>query len=399
MAKERLVTPSYCFMLLANFLLAFSFWLLIPIFPFFLSDNFHTGEAIIGLVISCYMISCLCIRPFSGYLIDTFARKPLYILAYFIFTCIFAGYLIASTITLFIIFRLVHGASFGMVSVGGNTIIIDIMPSSRRGEGLGYFGLTNNFAMALGPMVGLFLHQNKVCYNSIFLVSLCACTIGFLFGSIVRTPYKPPIKRAPLSCDRFLLIKGLPAGFSLMLLSIPYGMTTNYIALYAQRIGIKAQTGLFFTCMAIGMAVARIFSGKLVDKGKISQLISLSLNLIIVTFFLLSFCNIIFQANTLIGTIMFFFTALFIGIGFGVLFPAYNTLFVNLAPNSQRGTATSTYLTSWDIGISIGMITGGIIAQLSSFGTAYFLGAILSIISTLYFNFKVIPHYNKNKLR
>lgn len=68
----------------------------------------------------------------------------------------FGGYLIAGSLTLFIMFRIIHGVSFGMVTVGGNTVVIDIMPSSRRGEGLGYYGLTNNTAMSIGPMFGLF---------------------------------------------------------------------------------------------------------------------------------------------------------------------------------------------------------------------------------------------------
>ena len=81
------------------------------------------------------------------------------------------------------------------------------------------------------------------------------------------------------------------------------------------------------------------------------------------------------------------------------MFPAYNTLFVNLAPNSLRGTATSTYLTSWDIGIGIGMLLGGFIAQISNFHTAYLFGAALTVISLIYFNKKVAIHYHKNKLR
>lgn len=399
MAKDKLVTPSYCYMLSANFLLAFSFWLLIPIFPFYLAETFQTSNAIIGMVVSCYTLSALCVRPFSGYLVDTFARKPLFIFSYFIFASIFAGYLIASTLTIFIILRLVHGGAFGMVSVGSNTIVIDIMPSSRRGEGLGYYGLTNNFAMAIGPMTGLFLHSSGVSYSLIFLISLLSCAIGIFAGSMVCTPYKPPVKREPLSFDRFLLLKGLPAGLSLLLLSIPYGMTTNYVALYAIQIGITAQTGFFFTFMAIGMAVSRIFSGKLVDKGKVTQVISFSLYLIIATFFLLALCKNTMVYNKEYGTWLFFFVSLLLGIGFGILFPAYNSLFVNLAPNSRRGTATSTYLTSWDLGISVGMIAGGIIAQISTFSMAYLLGAILTIFSTFYFNFRVVPHYNKNKLR
>src|SRR5574344_1098649 len=99
MAQDRLITPSYCYMLAANFLLSFSFWLLIPVFPFYLSETFHSNNAIIGLVVSCYTISALCVRPFSGYLVDTFSRKPLYILSYFIFAAIFAGYIVAGILT------------------------------------------------------------------------------------------------------------------------------------------------------------------------------------------------------------------------------------------------------------------------------------------------------------
>ena len=127
MPKERLVTPSYCFILAANFLLYFGFWLLTPILPFYLSEVFQASNTAIGFVLSCYTISSLCIRPFSGYLLDTFARKPLYLFAYFIFMMIFAGYMIAGLLTLFIIFRIVHGVSFGMVTVGGNTISLSFL--------------------------------------------------------------------------------------------------------------------------------------------------------------------------------------------------------------------------------------------------------------------------------
>ncbi len=397
--KDRLVTPDYCFILAANFLLYFGFWLLIPVLPFYLSEVFKTGNCTIGIILSCYTAAALCIRPFSGYLLDSFARKPLYLLAYFIFSMIFAGYLIASSLTLFIILRIIHGVSFGMVTVSGNTIVIDIMPASRRGEGLGYYGLSNNIAMAVGPMSGLFLHDAGTSYPVIFCTSLASCLIGLFCASRVKTPYKPPVQREPISLDRFILLKGIPAGISLLLLSIPYGMATNYVAMYAKQIGIHTSTGLFFTFMAIGMAISRIFSGKIVDKGKVTQVISAGMYLVVFSFFLLSACVYIISWNSVACTIVFFVIALLLGVGFGIMFPAYNTLFVNLAPNNQRGTATSTYLTSWDVGIGIGMLTGGYIAEVSTFGKAYLFGACLTIISALYFNGKVTPHYHKNKLR
>ena len=416
--KDRLVTPSYCFILAANFLLYFGFWLLIPVLPFYLSEVFSTGNSTIGIILSCYTVAALCIRPFSGYFLDSFARKPLYLMAYFIFMTMFAGYIIAGSLTLFILFRIIQGVSFGMVTVGGNIIALaaelyasdpvsyllemiarHIMPSSRRGEGLGYYGLSNNIAMAVGPMSGLFLHDAGMSFTTIFCCSLGSCIAGFVCASLVKTPYKPPVKREPISLDRFILLKGIPAGISLLLLSIPYGMTTNYVAMYAKQIGINATTGFFFTFMAIGMAISRIFSGKIVDRGKITQVISAGLYLVVFSFFLLSACVYLISWNNMLCTVVFFAVALLLGVGFGIMFPAYNTLFVNLAPNSQRGTATSTYLTSWDVGIGIGMLAGGYIAEVSTFDKAYLFGACLTIVSMLYFNGKVAPHYHKNKLR
>ena len=399
MSKDRLVTPSYCLILVANFLLYFGFWLLIPVLPFYLNEVFQVAEATIGIVLSCYTIAALCIRPFSGYLLDTFARKPLYLFAYFIFMLILAGYMLAGTLTLFIILRIVHGLSFGTVTVGGNTLVIDIMPSSRRGEGLGYYGLANNIAMSIGPMFGLFLHNAGESYTVIFSYALGACILGLLAASMVKTTYRPPVKHDPISLDRFILLKGIPAGISLLLLSIPYGMTTNYVAMYARQIGITAETGFFFTCMALGMAVSRLFSGRLVDKGLVTQVISAGLYLVCFCYFSLTACGWLVSWNLTATTVFFFAIALLLGIGFGTMFPAYNTLFVNLAPNSQRGTATSTYLTSWDVGLGIGMLTGGYIAEIASFRMAYLFGSALTVVSMIYFRVKAGPHFLKNKLR
>ena len=399
MAKDRLITPSYCCILAANFLLYFGFWLLIPVLPFYLSEEFQVSHTTIGVVLSCYTIAALCVRPFSGYLLDTFARKPLYLVAYTVFTAIFAGYMVAGLLSFFILLRIIHGLAFVMVTVGGNTIVIDIMPSSRRGEGLGYYGLTNNTAMSVGPMFGLFLHNGGVSYPVIFAYALGAGILGLIAALLVKTPYKAPVRREPISLDRFILLKGLPAGFSLLLLSIPYGMTTNYVAMYARQIGITAETGFFFTLMAVGMAVSRLFSGRMVDKGRITETIRYGLYLVCICYFCLSACGWLTSWNLTITTYLFFLIALLLGIGFGTMFPAYNTLFVNLAPNSQRGTATSTYLTSWDVGIGIGMLTGGYISEISTFRAAYLFGALLTVVSLFYFRFKASPHFQSNRLR
>lgn len=399
MAKDKLLSPGFCYILTANFLLFFAFYLILPILPFYLQERFMTDKSMIGFILSCYTIACLCIRPFSGYLLDTFARRPLYLLAYGIFMVIFAGYMVASLLSIFIVLRILHGFAFGMVTVSGNTIVIDILPSSRRGEGLGYYGMANNLAMSFGPMIGLFMHES-LSYEVIFSCSLISCFLGFIMAYLVKTPYKQPVKKEPVSLDRFFLVKGLWAGISLLLLSIPYGMTTTYVAMYADEIGISVHSGLYFTFMAIGLAVSRLFSGRQVDKGRITLVIILGMFLACASFFALASLETLMKWNPAFTSYLFIAIALSQGVAFGTMFPAFNTLFVNLAPNSQRGTATSTYLTSWDVGIGIGLMIGGSIAQaFGGFNYAYLFGACLTVLSTLFFMAKGGPHFNRNKLR
>jgi len=177
-------------------------------------------------------------------------------------------------------------------------------------------------------------------------------------------------------------------------------MTTSYIAMYAEEIGIQTSSGLYFTFMAVGLAVSRIFSGRQVDKGRITLVISLGMYLASASFFALSACERLMLWNATFTSHLFLGIALLQGVAFGTMFPAFNTLFVNLAPNSQRGTATSTYLTSWDVGIGIGLMSGGTIAQVfNGFNHAYLFGACLTVISAFYFVWKAGPHFNRNKLR
>lgn len=412
--KEQLFTRSYICILAANFLLFFGFWLLIPVLPFYLKESFGSSEAALGAILSCYTVSGLCARPFSGYMMDTFPRKPIYIGCYFICASIFMGYMAAAMLTWFIVLRILHGVAFSWVTVGGNTLCVDITPSARRGEALGYYGLTNNTAMALGPMTGLFMHGN-ISYFLIFLTGMMFSVAGLICALCVkprtpeslkmrqneklRTGTDPRPPKQKLSLDRFVLLKGIPVSISLLLLSIPYGATTNFVAMYAKEIHLTVPTGFFFTLMAAGMGISRIFAGKLVDRGYITQCIHVGYYPVITAFFMLGMCRHVASASITSASIMFLTVPLMLGAGFGVMFPAMNSLYINLAPNNQRATATSTYLTAWDVGLGIGTATSGLIAEHFTFYMVYLIGAAICAVSLIYFTRKVTPHYNKNKLR
>jgi MFS family permease len=324
-------------------------------------------------------------------------RKPIYLAAFFLFVVTVVGYPLANSVGLFLFFRVLHGFTFGFVTTAGNSLIVDVTPAERRGEGLGFFGVANTIAMAVGPMTGLYLHD-YYSYDVIFYTAIGSGLVGFIFASMIKAENKSSKTSQPIAWDRFFLFKGFNAGFALLLMGIPYGMIVTYIALYGREIGIKSGIGLFFSFMAVGLTISRFFSGRLVDQGKLVPVITWGTALSLLSFVMLAALKVI--DNNHIVLIMFYVVSLLMGVGYGLIFPAYNTLFVNLAPNNRRATASSTYMTSWDIGIGLGLISGGWLADSGGgLSLAYLAGGFIAGISCLFFAKIAGPHFNRNKLR
>jgi len=396
--QDKLWTTSFINASIGNFLLFFAFYLLVPVFPLFLIEVFGASKTAVGAILASYTIAALVIRPFAGFVLDMVYRKPVYLIAYLLFVLTFVGYPLANTIGLFLFVRILHGFTFGFVTTAGNSLIVDIMPASRRGEGLGYFGVANTLAMAIGPMTGLFMHE-AFSFNTVFYTAIGTGIAGFLFASTIKSKNMADKNRQqPVAFDRFFLFKGFHAGICLLLMGIPYGIAVTYVAIYGKEIGIHSGVGVFFTLMAIGLAFSRLISGKLVDRGKLVHVIAWGTVLGAIGFFALAALK--FLHNTTLIILLFYIISLLIGIAYGLIFPAYNTLFVNLAPNNRRATASSTYMTSWDIGIGIGLICGGWIADSKGgLQMAYLTGALMAVVSFLYFIRLAGPHFNRHKLR
>lgn len=395
--KDKLWTASFINASIGNFLLFFAFYLLVPVFPLYLIEKYDSSKSMVGLVLSSYTLAALFIRPFAGFLLDLLYRRPLYIIAYFLFILTFIGYPLAHVLGLFLFVRILHGFTFGFVTTAGNSLIIDIMPASRRGEGLGYFGVANNLAMAIGPMAGLLMHE-RFSFDSIFYTAIGAGFIGFLFANTIKAKdMSDKRNKQPLAFDRFFLFKGLNAGFSLLLMGMPYGMAVTYIAIYGKEIGLASSVGLFFSLMSVGLVISRLLGGKYVDKGKVVAVIGWGTFLCLIGFILLS--SLILFKDLKIITVLFYIISVVIGFGYGMIFPAYNALFVQLAPHNRRATASSTYMTSWDVGIGLGLVFGGLIADSTgSLGFSFVVGALAVSVSLLFFIKIASPHYMKNKL-
>ena len=174
-------------------------------------------------------------------------------------------------------------------------------------------------------------------------------------------------------------------------------MTTSYMAMYADSAGIKQNAGLFFTVMAAGLIASRLNSGKRVDRGYITETITMGIVIAFVGAMGEAVLSTVAAWNIVAGYVTYFVTAFLFGYGYGTMFPAYNTLFINLAPHTRRATANATYLTGWDVGIGGGMLLGGYISEYA-YSYCYMIGAALVVVALIFFSRVVTPHFHKHRL-
>ena len=370
---ERLWNKNYCKVMAANFTLFFAFYVLTPLLPLYLSEHFGATKDVIGLVLSGYTITALLFRPFSGYVVDSFPRKTVLMISFGAFAIFFAGYLAASTLLLFMIVRTLHGGPFGALTVANSTVAIDVLPSSRRTEGIGYYGLSNNLAMALAPTIGIFIYRYSHSFELLFWLAFVVACAGWLVDATVHLEDRSRLTKgqdqgpAPvvhkLSWDRFFLIRGWLLGVNMVAFGFSFGVLSNYLAIYGKEVmGITGGTGAYFMLCSVGLILSRLQGGKALRQGRVTHNAGegMVISLIGYTLFIL--------VPTWWG---YYGSALLIGLGNGHMWPAFQNMTINVARNNQRGTANSTILISWDIGMGLGILVGGVIAEFLGYAAAF----------------------------
>lgn len=385
--KEKLWNKNFILICITYFFVACSFNLLMPTIPIFLSEELEIEPSKIGIALSSYAIALLIIRPFCGYWVDVFQRKPLLIMGITLFVAAFIGYYFAFTVLFFVILRFFHGLFWGLSTVSANTVAIDIIPASRRAEGIGYFGVNSNIAMAIAPYIAVNIYDAHG-FNALISASLVMGALSIIVVSFINVPIRKKLdKIPPLSFDRFILIKAIPIFFNQLFISFGWGTLIAFAVLYGKQIGIH-NSGIFFLFLAGGIVLSRVTSGKFVDRGYLHWVMIIALMVITVGF----------TGFALLNNIIFYcISAFMIGIGYGTLFPALQSIYINMAPASKRGTANSTYLTGFDLGIGMGMLLGAYIAEISGFSNMFLITGGLCLVSVLIYQLNSRKVYDKNK--
>ena len=368
----------------ANFSLFFAFYVLTPLLPLYLSEHFGATKDMIGLVLSGYTITALLFRPFSGYVVDSFPRRTVLMICFGTFAIFFAGYLAASTLLLFTIVRTMHGGPFGALTVANSTAAIDVLPSSRRTEGIGYYGLSNNLAMAIAPTIGIWIYELTNSFEFLFWLALVVACAGWLVDATVKFPEKETVRnKSKLSLDRFFLVRGWLIGLNMVAFGFSFGVLSNYLAIYGKEVmGITGGTGTYFLLCSVGLMVSRLQGSKALRQGRLTHNASSGMVISLVGYTLFIALSTLDDSLMYIG---YYGSALLIGLGNGHMWPALQNMTINVAHNNQRGTANSTILISWDIGMGLGILLGGVIAEFMGYGAAFWSVVLVNTLGVVTF--------------
>ena len=390
---DKLWNANYIRIWTGNFLLNFSFTLIVPLLPLYLSETFGATNDTIGMALAGYTLMALVIRPFSGYIVDNYPRKTVLILCNFFFFLLFFGYIVAGSLTMFTIFRTLHGAPFGATTVAASTVAIDVLPSSRRTEGIGYYGLSNTLGTAIGPVLAIYLLQAfSGNFQTLFWISTAFSFAGLALDSSIKLPareFKP--EKQVISLDRFFLLKGWREALSMMCFSFSYGVISTYVAIYGkEELGITGGTGLFFTLFAVGLILSRLTGAKALRENRVTYNASVGT--------VASMCGYLMFA-AIHNPVGYYLSAFIVGLGNGHMYPAFQNMFINLAENNQRGTANSSILTSWDAGLGLGVLSGGVLSEHFGYHSAFWAAFLINAAGVLWYFLHVRRHFEQNKLR
>ena len=361
---ETLWTAEFIGMSATNFFHLMAQYILIVGLPIYIMNEMKGGELEAGLAMTFFQIGTVACRPFAGRLIDRLHKGRLLFGATLAFFILMLAFCFAHTEEELYALRLLHGIEFAVGTTAAATLAALVLPASKRGTGIGYFALSTNLAMVVGPLVGLLLvHFFGTIAMFVFL------TISALFTLWIANRRKLPQKivlpaKKEAGKSRFALVErqALPASLLGGLVFFAYGGLLTFIPLYAHSLGLEGSVSAFFAVFALVILATRPFIGSIFDKKGADYTVYPGFLLFFVGFLCFA------AART---PVAFFFAAAVLGAGFGALSPAFQTLAVASVASERAGLATATYFWSLDISVGLAAATLGLFAANFGYATLY----------------------------
>lgn len=354
--QPKLWTKSFIFLILANLFTFMSFQMTIPILPPRVQDLGGVGIEI-GLVTTLFSVSAILCRPFIGFILLSQTRKKLAIGGSLALLLTTAAYPLLHVVTILLLFRFIHGAAWGWSSTTNGTSASDLVPRSRVGEGMGYFGLSVTVGMILAPSLGIYVYENYSFHSAIIISAvLGACALVLFSFTSFHTPKK--VRETAFSFRDFTFFGSLfekSSAFPTLvafLSTFAYGSIVAFIVIFAHEQGLD-KVYLFYLFNAVFATATRPLAGRWFDRqGPWGILIPCSL-----------FACIGMWVLSLATNNLYFVTSgILFGIGYGSMMPTFQAWMISRAAPEKSGIANGMFYSCIDAGIGLSGIIMGTLA-------------------------------------
>lgn len=368
---QQLWTKNYILTIVVSLLVGSAINMLmttIPLYAKYLGGN----NTMSGLVVGVYAFSSLLCRPFVGRLLDQRGRKTVLLGGISILAVIFFFYYFAATVLILLILRIIQGVGFSAHNTSVNTIAADIVPTSRLSEGIGYFSISLTLPTAFGPSLGLWLIDRygygMLFHIAFFLVLGGLCTAFFLKDGNRSAAGTESTRFSP---DSLIEKNAIRESGVMFFIALGLGGIISFLTSFGTARGI-AGIGTYFTVYAAFLMVARLFSGRIADRFGTGSVAIPGILSVLLSFLILAF------SHSLLPCLV---SAVFFGLGYGVLLPVMNADMIRKCPVSRKGAANATFTAAMDIGMGVGSILWGVISQSFGFLPVYLLCGLCSVFS------------------
>lgn len=375
MQKEKIWTKDFISLALTQFILFTVFYSLLTTLPIYVIDELGGTQANAGLIVTFMLASAIIVRPFSAKVLDVVGKKRTLVLSVGAFTLTTFFYLFMTAFIPLLVLRFIHGISFSIVTTATSAIAADIVPKSRKGAGMGYFAMSMNLAVVVGPFIGLTLLQ-FISFETYFIILSALMVVSFLCTFIVKITESKQFEQVTFALKLKDLIepKAIPIALISGLVGVAYASILSFVPVYAEDIGLAKTASYFFLVFAIVMIAFRPYLGRAFDeKGPryvlIPSLLIFALGLIVLGFTTTS--------------IVLLIAAGLIGLGYGTLLPGFQTVAIQSTESHRSGHAISTFFIFYDLGIAIGAFIWGMIIGGFGYEAMYFTGAGLILVTTV----------------
>jgi MFS family permease len=381
-SREPLWTSSFILLTLSYLLLFLCLQMLLSPFPSYVKDRFHPSDFTVSLVTSLFALTAIATRFLTVYLMKRISRTRILYAGIGIAAAATAAYSFADTVVGVLLLRILFGIGFGIGSTVMPTLVTQLIPKRRLGEGIGYFGLSTSLAMSIGPMIGLTVLKT---YGFPMLTG-CGVAAALLIVPLLASarphtipvPAGKPFSEEPGAARKPLMLRPkllFPALLN-TLLSASYGGLLSFLALYGKEIHLE-NIGLFFLFNSITVLAVRPLSGRLFDQRGHGVV------LIPAAIILVASLSILSITTTLP---MLMLSALLYGLGYGAVQPTIQAWMLQECGPREHGAVNSLFYNSLDFGIAAGSMVLGAVASASSYAVMYRFAAgfmVLFLISYL----------------